>query len=277
MLVMCVFQVGCTYTPVPSKPASTTITIKPEDVAAAMKDALAAAGLSEEEAKQEQQQHQKLTQQSRMRQGLFGGGLPKLPFQKHAAAADTAAVSTAAAAKPAVAAVAAAPAPAPVPAAGDVSADPLAITHKAEFNVTSGGKLVGKVVVGLFGNIAPKTVQNVSVCVCVGGCVCALWVVKVVAACSVCETVCASGSGANGLTLLLLLLLLPRQSLCLQYVSICKGAKGINYKGTQFHRVIKDFSKFHRLWLHASQKCATQRRVGHTGCVGTPTAQLACA
>lgn len=168
----CVFQVGCTYTPVPSKPASTTITIKPEDVAAAMKDALAAAGLSEEEAKQEQQQHQKLTQQSRMRQGLFGGGLPKLPFQKHAAsgnapaAAEAAAVSTAAATKPALAAVAAAPAQVPVPAAGDGSADPLAITHKAEFNVTSGGKLVGKVVVGLFGNIAPKTVQNVSVCVC---------------------------------------------------------------------------------------------------------------
>lgn len=163
------FQVGCTYTPVPSKPASSTITIKPEDVAAAMKDALAAAGLSEEEAKQEQQQHQKLAQQSRMRQGLFGGGLPKLPFQKHAAsgntpaAAEAAAVSTAAAAKPAVAAVAATPAPAP--AAGDGSADPLAITHKAEFNVTSGGKLVGKVVVGLFGNIAPKTVQNVSACV----------------------------------------------------------------------------------------------------------------
>jgi hypothetical protein len=178
LIVLCVLQVGCTYTPVPPKPASSTISIKPEDVAAAMKDALAAAGLTEEEAKQEQQQqHQKLTQQSRMRQGLFGGGLPKLPFQKHAAAAgsssapaEAAAVSTAAAVKPAaVAAVAAAEAPAPVPAAGDASGDPLAITHKAEFNVTAGGKLVGKVVVGLFGNIAPKTVQNVSVlCVCCG-------------------------------------------------------------------------------------------------------------
>lgn len=179
-------QVGCTYTPVPAKPVSTTISIKPEEVAAAMKDALAAAGLTEEEAKQEQQQHQKLNQQSRMRQGLFGEGgihLPKLPspFHKHggsgsnAAAAEIAAAAPAAAATPAAAAAstaaantpvavastqAAAPAQAP---AGPVTSDPLSVTHKAEFNVTAGGKLIGKVVVGLFGNTAPKTVQNVSV------------------------------------------------------------------------------------------------------------------
>lgn len=33
---------------------------------------------------------------------------------------------------------------------------------QVEFNVTTGGQLVGKIVVGLFGNTAPKTVQNVS-------------------------------------------------------------------------------------------------------------------
>lgn len=41
--------------------------------------------------------------------------------------------------------------------------DPLASTHKAEMNITVDGKAAGKVVLGLFGNSAPKTVQNVSV------------------------------------------------------------------------------------------------------------------
>jgi hypothetical protein len=114
-----------------------------------MKDALAAVGLTEKEFEQEQHQHQNLSQQSRMRQGLFGG------FRKHEkqqqqqpAAAAEAGVATAATAKDEKAAV--------------TPADPLAITHKAELNITSGGELVGKVVLGLFGNIAPKTVQNVS-------------------------------------------------------------------------------------------------------------------
>jgi hypothetical protein len=41
-------------------------------------------------------------------------------------------------------------------------ADPLAVTHKVEMNITVDGKPAGKVVLGLFGNTAPKTVQNVS-------------------------------------------------------------------------------------------------------------------
>jgi hypothetical protein len=132
-----------------------------------MKDALAAAGLTEEEAKQEQQQHQKLTQQSKMRQGLFG--LP-MPFHKHSAPAAVESIPAAAATVSAASAAApAAAAPAAGEGASPAATDPLAITHKAEFNVTTGGKLVGKVVVGLFGNMAPKTVQNVSkATVCLG-------------------------------------------------------------------------------------------------------------
>lgn len=194
-----VTQVGCTYTPVPSKTGGGVVS--KEDEAAALRDALAAAGLTEEEAKQEQQQHQqhlhqqhqhqKTSQQSRMRQGLFG-------FRKHGSTGSSssgssngAAVSVAAI--PAATAAAAAPAATAAAGGGDGAGagavvgamDPLAITHKVEFNVTSGDKLVGKVVLGLFGNTAPKTVQN--------------------------------------------------------FVGICKGSKGFNYKGSQFHRVIKDF------------------------------------
>lgn len=169
--VLCCVQVGCTYTPVPSR-AGGGVASK-EDEAAALRDALAAAGLTEEEAKQEQQQHQqhqhqhqKTSQQSRMRQGLFN-------FRKHgnngpSNSGNGAAVS--AAAIPAATAAAAAPAATAAAAGGGEGAgdgalgamDPLAITHKVEFNVTTGDKLVGKVVLGLFGNTAPKTVQNVS-------------------------------------------------------------------------------------------------------------------
>jgi biotin carboxyl carrier protein len=132
-----------------------------EDLAAAMKDALAAVGLTEKEFEQEQHQHQNLSQQSRMRQGLFGG------FRKHEKQQQQ---QPAAAAEAGVATAAVSPAAAAATAAGTAKdekaavtpADPLAITHKAELNITSGGELVGKVVLGLFGNIAPKTVQNVS-------------------------------------------------------------------------------------------------------------------
>lgn len=85
-----------------------------------------------------------------MRTGLFG-------LLKHATAGGSGA-SVASGKAPSTVSVAAA-APAQVPVA---NTDPLAITHKAEFNVTTGGVLVGKVVLGLFGNIAPQTVQNVS-------------------------------------------------------------------------------------------------------------------
>jgi hypothetical protein len=40
--------------------------------------------------------------------------------------------------------------------------DPLAVTQKVEFNISVGGKPAGSVVLGMFGNAAPKTVQNVS-------------------------------------------------------------------------------------------------------------------
>jgi hypothetical protein len=43
-----------------------------------------------------------------------------------------------------------------------VALDPLAVTQKVEFNLTVGGKPAGSVVLGMFGNAAPKTVANVS-------------------------------------------------------------------------------------------------------------------
>jgi hypothetical protein len=46
--------------------------------------------------------------------------------------------------------------------------DPLAVTQKVEFNISIGGKPAGSVVLGMFGNAAPKTVQNVSVAAAAG-------------------------------------------------------------------------------------------------------------
>lgn len=162
-----VTQAGCKYAALPAKSGSGVVA--KEDAAAALKDALAAAGLTEEEAKQEQQQQQerdlqqyaKLGQHSRMRQGFFGF------LNKYSGSNGGAAAAGGSSSNPAGVSIAAIPAAADDasagPAAGGAAGgDPLAITHKAEFNVTSGGKLVGKVVLGLFGNTAPKAVQNVS-------------------------------------------------------------------------------------------------------------------
>lgn len=108
-------QAGCTYTTLPTAPTTPGVVAK-ETVAAALKDALAAAGLTEEEAKQE------LSPQSHMRQGFFGGLL-----SKHVPSSATA--STAAAGQPASVSVAAA-SPAAAGGAQQANLDPLAITHK---------------------------------------------------------------------------------------------------------------------------------------------------
>jgi hypothetical protein len=104
-----------------------------------------------------------------MRQGLFGFRKPHTPAAAAAtpaAAAAAAPSSSTPAAAAAVSIAAASPATANEAAAAESpavpSSDPLAITHKVELNITQGGQLVGKVVLGLFGNTAPKTVQNVS-------------------------------------------------------------------------------------------------------------------
>lgn len=40
--------------------------------------------------------------------------------------------------------------------------DPLSVTQKVELQLSIGGKPAGSVILGMFGNAAPKTVQNVS-------------------------------------------------------------------------------------------------------------------
>jgi hypothetical protein len=148
--------------------------------------------------------------------------------------------------------------------AEQAAADPLAITHKAEMEVTVGGKPAGTVVFGLFGNAVPKTVQNVSA----------------LAAsarrrlllprhamhppthqphppthCRGAAAVCAVRRRARHHA--------PQRHqrhqqhqphTWAQFVSICKGKDGLSYVGSPFHRVIKDFSE----WRCGPHLCLTR-------------------